>query len=59
LSAYSIKKVAEAATTAFGRHSRYLSELLVDFRFFDDNVPAEKESLVVTALSERKDQTSA
>ena len=50
LSAYPNREVAEAATTAFGRHLWYLSELLVGFGFFDDNVSVEEKRLMVVAL---------
>src|SRR6218665_1912574 len=50
LSAYPNRKVAEAATTAFGRHLWYLSELLIGFSFFDDDVSIEEKRLMVMAL---------
>src|SRR6218665_1485069 len=50
LSAYPNRKVAEAATTAFGRHLCYLSELLIGFAFFDDDVSIEEKRLMVMAL---------
>src|SRR6218665_1771585 len=50
LSAYPNRKVAEAATTAFGRHLWYLPELLIRFAFFDDDVSIEEKRLMVMAL---------
>jgi len=50
VSAYPNRKVAEAATTAFGCHLRYLSELLIGFAFFDDDVSIEVKRLMVMAL---------
>src|SRR6218665_1918402 len=50
LSAYPNRKVAEAATTAFGRHLWYLSELLIGFAFFDDDVSIEEKRLMIMAL---------
>ena len=52
LSTYSDQDVAKAATTAFGRHLWYLSELLVGLSFFDDRVTVEEKRLMVTALWE-------
>ncbi len=52
LSTYSDKRVGEAATKAFGRHLWYLSELLIGFSFFDDEVTPEEKRLMVTALKE-------
>ena len=50
LYAYSDKSVAKAATTAFGRHLWYISELLGGFSFFDDRVPVTEDRLMVAAL---------
>lgn len=49
---YPDKKVAEAASTAFCRHLWYLSEVLVGFSFFDDEVPTDEKRLMVTVLTE-------
>src|SRR6218665_3192782 len=48
------RKVAEAATTAFGRHLSDLSELLIGFAFFDDDVSIEEKRLMVMALIDTK-----
>lgn len=50
LSAYPNTEVAKAATTAFERHLWYLSEILVAFAFFDDDVTTEEKRLMVAAL---------
>jgi len=50
LSAYPQKEVAKAATVALERHLSYLSELLVGFAIFDDEVPVEEQRLMVLAL---------
>ena len=44
-----IKKVAMAATTAFNRHLWYLSEVLVGFGNFNDEVTVEEKRLMVKA----------
>ena len=44
-----IKKVAMAATTAFSRHLWYLSEVLVGFGNFNDEVTVEEKRLMVKA----------
>ena len=54
LSTYPNKEVAKAATTTFNRHYWCLSELLVRFGFFDDDVTIEKKQLMVVALKEKK-----
>ena len=51
LTAYQNKEVAQAATTAFNRHLWYLSELLVGFAFFDDDVSVEEKRLMIVALN--------
>ena len=50
LTTYQNKEVAQAATTAFNRHLWYLSELLVGFGFFDDDVTVEEKRLMIEAL---------
>ena len=55
LSTYPNKEVAKAATTAFNRHLWYLSELLIGFGFFDDNVTIEEKRLMVVALKENEE----
>ena len=45
--------VAKAATTAFGRHLWYLSEILIGFAFFDDDVTVEEKRKMVIALKEK------
>ena len=52
LTTYQNKEVAKAATTAFSRHLWYLSELLVGFAFFDDDVSIEEKRLMSVALKE-------
>ena len=52
LSRYPNKEIAKAATTAFSGHLWYLSELLVGFAFFDDEVSLEEKKLMVAALAE-------
>jgi hypothetical protein len=52
LSEYPERDVAKAAITAFGRHLWYLSELLVGFSFFDDDVSADEKRLMVVAIKE-------
>jgi len=42
----------ELGTVAFGRHLWYVSELLIGFRFFDDEVSVEDKRLMVSALDE-------
>ena len=54
LYAYPQKEVAKVATAALGRHLWYLSELLVGFAFFDDEVPVEEKRLMVLALKENE-----
>ena len=54
LSAYPQKEVAKAATAALERHLWYLSELLVGFAFFDDEVSVEEKRLMVLALKENE-----
>jgi len=54
LSSYQNKEVAKAATMAFNRHLWYLSELLVGFGFFDDDVTIEEKRLMVVALKENE-----
>ena len=54
LSTYQNKEVVKAATTAFNRHLWYLSELLVGFGFFDDDVTIEEKRLMVVALKENE-----
>ena len=44
-------EVAQAATTAFNCHLWYLSELLVGFAFFDDDVSVEEKRLMIVALN--------
>jgi hypothetical protein len=41
-----------AAITAFNRHLWYLSEVLVGFSFFDNEVTVEEKRLMVKALNE-------
>src|SRR5271170_5387032 len=53
LSTYEDRDVAKAATTAFGRHLWYLSEILVGFAFFDDDVTVEEKREMVIALKEK------
>ena len=52
LSDYPNTEIAKAATTAFERHLRYLSEILIAFAFFDDAVSTEDKRLMVVALQE-------
>ena len=52
LSAYSDQDVAKAATTAFGRHLWYPSEVLAGLSFFDDRVSVEEKRSMVVALRE-------
>jgi len=40
--------------TAFGRHLWYLSELLVGFSFFDNDVSVEEKKLMVAALRDKE-----
>src|SRR6218665_275094 len=47
---YPDKNVAKAATTAFDRHLWYLSEHLIAFAFFDEEVSHEEKRLMVAAL---------
>ena len=54
LSTYQNKEVVKPATTAFNRHLWYLSELLVGFGFFDDDVTIEEKRLMVVALKENE-----
>jgi len=52
LSEYPNAEIAKAATTAFERHLWYLSEILIAFAFFDDDVTTEEKRLMVVALQE-------
>jgi hypothetical protein len=54
LTHYPDKDIANAASAAFGRHLWYLSELLVGFSFFDQDVSAEEKRKMVVALKERE-----
>jgi len=54
LSTYQNKEIANVATHAFSRHLWYLSELLVGFSFFDDNVSVDEKKLMVLALKHNK-----
>jgi len=40
--------------TAFGRHLWYLSELLVGFSFFDNDVSVEEKKLMEAALRDKE-----
>jgi len=53
LSMYPEKKVGKAGMTVFGRHIWYLSDLLLGFRFFDDEVSAEEKRVMVPALKKK------
>jgi hypothetical protein len=50
LSVYPNPDVAKAASKGFGNHLWYLSELLIGFSFFDEEVSAEEKVLMVAAL---------
>jgi hypothetical protein len=50
---YPDRTIAEAATQAFGRHLWYLSEILVAFALFDDEVSIAEKRLMVAALKEK------
>jgi len=52
LSEYPNTEIAKAASTAFGRHLWYLSEILVAFAFFDNAVTVEEKRLMTVALHE-------
>jgi hypothetical protein len=54
LSEYPDKDVAVAASTAFGRHLWYLSELLVGCSFFDRDVSTEEKRNMIIALKEKE-----
>jgi len=54
LSAYPQKDIAKAATAALERRLWYLSELLVGFAFFNDEVPDEEKRLMVLVLKENE-----
>ena len=44
------KEVTQAATTAFNRYLWYLSERLVGFGFFDDDLSVKEKRLIIVAL---------
>ena len=50
---YRDRTIAEAATQAFGCHLWYLSEILVVFALFDDEVSIVEKRLMVAALKEK------
>ena len=54
LAQYSDRNVANAASTAFGHHLWYLSDLLVGFSFFDEGLSAEEKKKMVVALKEKE-----
>jgi hypothetical protein len=54
LSSYANKEVAKVAFTAFGRHLWCLSEILVGFAFFDEEVTAKEKRMMVAALRQRE-----